>query len=288
VANIIQMIRSDDTDDHFECMAAARGFLAKGGEERQRYTFPCLLYNILGLIRRANSEAREDARYSLKKMFKFINQILTAYGSIDPSLCIRMFLDSAMAADECGYGTAVYGFIEAAFELYEDMPGDSKEQQRVMQSFTGTLMQVNSLDQENFDTLRQNTVQFCIGLLKKPFQAQSVARAAYLYWNCANDEFKNPEFVLKCLNKSAKIAKNIMDDVLKASVYITILNHFLYFFKNGVSSIEKTTIVALGSMIRETIQEAGDEEGVDACKNFYRNTLRYIQEKDLDIDMNAE
>merc|ERR1719499_349313 len=125
-------------------------------------------------------------------MFKFINQILTAYGTIDPSICIRMFLDSAMAADECGLVTAVYGFIEAAFELYEDL-GDSKEQMRVMQSVTGTLLSITSLDEENFDTLRQNTVQHCNRLLKKPFQAKAVAKAAYLFWNCHNEERKNCE-----------------------------------------------------------------------------------------------
>eukprot|EP00493_Phyllostaurus_siculus_P004418 UN04439 len=84
----------------------------KGGEERQRYTFPCILYNALKLIRRAFKEAREDTRYSLKKMFKFINQILTAYQAIDRELGIRMYLDAAMAADECGYPTAVYGFLK--------------------------------------------------------------------------------------------------------------------------------------------------------------------------------
>lgn len=282
VANLLQSIEAEDTDDHFECMHSARAYCQKGGEDRQRFTFPCILYNTLKLIRRSYNEAREDARYSLKKMFKFINQILTAYQSIDRGLGIRMYLDAAMAADECGYNTAVYGFFEAALDLYEDV-GDSKEQVRAMQSVTGTLLKIKSLENESFDTLRQNTVKYCNNLLKKPLQAQAVAKSAYLYWNCQNEEDKNEEYVTKCLNKSAKIAKKIMSDVVKAKVYIIILNHFLYFHKNGVQN--QDTIVALGSIIRECISEAAEEEGVEECKQHYSNTLRYIKENEIDVNI---
>ena len=98
--------------------------------------------------------------------------------------------------------------------------GDSKEQVRAMQSVTGTLLTIKSLEEESFDTLRQNTVKYCNNLLKKPLQAQAVAKSAYLYWSCQNEEHKNPEFVTKILNKSAKIAK------------VTVLFYYYAFLKS--------------------------------------------------------
>jgi len=285
IANLIGQIAADDPDDHFECLGAARTFLQKGGEERQRITFPCLHYNALRLIRNAVQERKDEPRYTIKKMFKFVNQILSFFQSLNQPKCIRMYLDAAMAADECGYDTAVYGFIEAAFELFEDI-GDSKEERRIMQSITGTLMIIQSIDEENFDTLRQNAVQHCSRLLKKPFQAQAVCKAAHLFWNCQNEEFRNEDLVLKCLSKAGKIAKGIMQEVEKARVYITILNEFLYFFDQRCPKVETAQINQLGAMVRQILDEIEeDEDGLDDVRYYYRNTIRYVKEKKTD---NAE
>merc|ERR550537_1486832 len=200
-----------------------------------------------------------------------------------------MYLDASMAADLCGYDTAVYGFIEAAFELYETGVGDSKEQQRIMQSMTGCLLSITSIDEDNFDTLRQNTVQHCNRLLKKPFQALAVAQATNLFWNCKNEEWKSEQYVVKCLNKSAKIAKNIMKEVEKANVYITILNHFIHFYRSGVSSIEPDSINQLAQIVAAVVDEIEeDEEGLAETRNYFRNTLRYVNEKKQGDDEDAE
>jgi len=290
VSNLIGRIRSEDCDDHFDCLLMARTFFAKGGEERQKSTFPCLLYNALQLIRNKNQlETEEESRYSLKKIFRFINAILTAYGQIDCARCIRMYLDAAMAADKCGYETAVYGFIEAAFELYETGVGDSKEQRRIMQSMTGCLLSITSIDEDNFDTLRQNTVQHCNRLLKKPYQALAVAGATNLFWNCKNEEWKSEQYVVKCLNKSAKIAKNIMKEVEKANVYITILNHFIHFYRNGVSQIDVEQINQLIQIVAAVVEEIEeDEEGLAEVQHYFRNTRCYIEEKKGSDEAEAE
>jgi len=288
IANLIGQIEADDPDDHFECLGMARTYFAKGGEDRQKITFPCLHYNALKLIRKAVQAKKDEPRYTIKKMFKFLNQILTHFQTLNQPQCIRMYLDAAMGADECGYDTAVYGFIEAAFELFEDI-GDSKEERRIMQSITGTLMVIQSIDEENFDTLRQQAVQHCSRLLKKPFQAQAVCKAGHLFWNCQNEEFRNEDLVLKCLTKAGKIAKGIMQEVEKARVYITILNEFLYFFDQQCPKIESSQINSLGLMVRGILDEIEeDEDGLDDVRYYYRNTIRYVKEKKTENELFGE
>ena len=73
---------------------------------------------------------------AIKKLFQFLHQTTQALAEIPRSeAALRLFLQCAQAASECGLEPVTYEFMERAYEIFEEsIPGTCYSPARVVRS----------------------------------------------------------------------------------------------------------------------------------------------------------
>jgi len=298
VSKLIQLIRNTkSTDIHYKTLHLARKAFGKGGEKRLLYTFPPLVFNCLRLIQQTHKRMTsedEDNDYDEvtvkpKKMFQFVHQICTAFGSHSPETGVRLWLQGALGADKCGFSDICYEFLSQSFLCFEEHVSDSMEQYEAIRCITASLQQVTSLDEENFDTLRSKCVSHSNRLLKKPCAAQCFILCSNLY---INTQFKDGRVSCKCLIKACKRASQMMEGVDMINIFIQVLNKYIYLILNKCSDFDYEKVTQLIELIKDKIKEqqsslnindddndAGDDANkLQEIKQFFRLSCQYIND----------
>jgi vacuolar protein sorting-associated protein 35 len=99
-------------------------------------------------------EGEGSGSVSLKKVFQFLHQTVEALATIPAAeLSLRLYLQCAEAAGDCGLEPVAYEFFTQAFVLYEEEISDSKAQVTALQLIIGTLQRTRVFGVENRDTL---------------------------------------------------------------------------------------------------------------------------------------
>ncbi|KAJ3080467.1 Vacuolar protein sorting-associated protein 35, partial [Rhizoclosmatium hyalinum] len=85
-----------------------------------------------------------------------------------PAECsIRLFLSSALCANESGHEEAAYEFIVNALTVFEDSMLDSKTQVAMLTLVLGALEKMDVFGEENYDTLLTKVVGYCGKMIRK-------------------------------------------------------------------------------------------------------------------------
>lgn len=278
VAKLIMLIHNEDTDTHFETLKRARTYLGKGGDLRLKYTFPPLMFNCFRLISRvyAREQDEEEIRFPLKKVFKFIYNMQTAYAAHEAARGLRIYCTAALAADRCGHDNIAYEFLARALTVYEE-DISPREQYDSICLVTATVTQLQSLDTENLDTLNKKCSQYSFRLLQKEHQARAIYHCAHLYWT---DKTRSGKQVMKVLTKALKITQNIVNTVDKITIFIEILNKDLYFISKDCEKITTEHVNTLIALIKELTDNLEEEEdgGQEIIRHF-TTTLKYISDQ---------
>lgn len=207
VARVVHLIKSEDTDTLLRIYVAARKNFTNGGAQRIQFTMPPLVFGALALVRRviareiaaASDPPLEEApQYIARKVFHFIIEIVNAISaSGHPEIALKLFLMSAMSADECAglaaaqenmasavapFQAIAYEFMKEALILYETDITDSKSQVRVLKAIIGTLLHCGNFSAEDYDNVTTKLCQYSNKLLKKPDQCQMVSLCSHLFW----------------------------------------------------------------------------------------------------------
>ncbi|MQL98008.1 hypothetical protein Taro_030708 [Colocasia esculenta] len=200
-----------------------------------------------------------------------------------PELAIRLYLQCAEAANDCDLEPVAYEFFTQAFILYEEEVVDSKAQVTAIHLIIGTLQRMNIFGVENRDTLTHKATGYSAKLLKKPDQCRAVYACSHLFWVDDQDGVKDGERVLLCLKRALRIA-NAAQQMANATrgssgpvtLFIEILNKYLYFFEKGNPQITSSVIQDLIELIRTEMQS--DSTTTDPSADaFFNGTVRYIQ-----------
>ena len=234
----------------------------------------------------AQKSMAKKAAKAAKKVFQFIHEILTVLAGVDEyqNIALHMFLEAAKAADSFGFEPIAYEFITKAFALYEDT-ADSKMRLRALQQVIGTLQGCINFTDENYDTLIQNTTKYAAKLLKKADQCALVCQCTHLFWTGKGANGEAPrcskdDMVLSCLKRSLKIADAVLDTVVNATLFVDILNEYLYFYGQEAPKIETKYLTSLVAMCDSAIKELdADKEGTSDVKSHFSNTLKFIKSK---------
>ena len=83
----------------------------------------------------------------------------------------------------CIHHVATPALILQAFTVFEEDISDSKEQMCALLLIVGTFERMQSLGEENHETLRTNCTRSATSLLKKADQCRTVATCAHLFWS---------------------------------------------------------------------------------------------------------
>ncbi|ONM10381.1 Vacuolar protein sorting 35 [Zea mays] len=240
------------------------------------------------LVRRLQSQdgdvTGEDVPATPKKIFQILHQTIDALSCVpSPELALRLYLHCAEAANDCDLEPVAYEFFTQAFILYEEEIADSKAQITAIHLIIGTLQRMNIFGVENRDTLTHKTTGYSAKLLKKPDQCRAVYACSHLFWADDQDGIMDGERVLLCLKRALRIA-NAAQQMASATrgssgsvtLFIEILNKYLYFFEKGIPQITNTVIQDLIELIR-TEKQSDNSVADPSTEAFFSSTLRYIE-----------
>ncbi|KAD1306633.1 hypothetical protein R6Q59_019617 [Mikania micrantha] len=288
VARVIHVLYNDDPEEMLKIICTVRKHIMTGGPKRLPFTVPPLVFSALKLIRQLQNQdgdaGGEEDPATPKKIFQLLNQTIEALSYVPaPELALRLYLQCAEAANDCDLEPVAYEFFTQAFVLYEEEIADSKAQVTAIHLIIGTLQRTNVFGVENRDTLTHKATGYSAKLLKKPDQCRAVYACSHLFWVDDQDGIKDGERVLLCLKRSLRIANAAqqMANVARGSsgpvtLFVEILNKYLYYFEKGNPQITSAAIQGLIELIKTEMQSdtATPDQISDA---FFACTLRYIQ-----------
>ncbi|KAK2656955.1 hypothetical protein Ddye_010007 [Dipteronia dyeriana] len=287
VARLIQMLHNDDPEEMFKVICTVRKHILTGGPKRLPFTIPPLVFSSLKLVRQLQGPDENpfgEESTTPKKIFQHLNQTIeTLYGVPSPELALLLYLQCAEAANDCDLEPVAYEFFTQAYILYEEEISDSRAQVTAIHLIIGTLQRMHVFGVENRDTLTHKATGYSAKLLKKPDQCRAVYACSHLFWVDDQDNMKDGERVLLCLKRALRIANAAqqMSNAARgstgsATLFVEILNKYLYFFEKGNPQITVATIQSLIELITTEMQS--DSNTPDpAADAFLASTLRYIQ-----------
>nr|XP_043615373.1 vacuolar protein sorting-associated protein 35B-like [Erigeron canadensis] len=288
ISRVIHVLYNDDPEEMLKIILTVRKHIMTGGPKRLPFTIPPLVFSALKLVRQLQNQdgdvAGEEDPATPKKIFQLLNQIIEALSYVPaPELALRLYLQCAEAANDCDLEPVAYEFFTQAFVIYEEEIADSKAQVTAIHLIIGTLQRTNVFGVENRDTLTHKATGYSAKLLKKPDQCRAVYACSHLFWVDDQDGIKDGERVLLCLKRALRIANAAqqMANVARGSsgpvtLFVEILNKYLYYFEKGNPQITSATIQGLIELIKTEMQSdtATPNQTSDA---FFACTLRYIQ-----------
>ncbi|KAJ3820214.1 vacuolar protein sorting-associated protein 35 [Lentinula raphanica] len=334
VARMVHLFKAESLDVQFELLQTARRHFDLGGE-RMRFTFPALITSSIRLCRRyhAREHLENDWQTKVTTILKFIRQLTSILANQveAPSIALRLFLLAAQISDECGFEDLTYDLYVQAFSVYEDSISDSRAQLQAITLIIATLNGAKVFGVDNYDTLITKAALHGAKLLKKSHQATAVGLASHLWWQEApppsdgdditskvkepkDDDSENSvkayphqdsKRVLECLQKSLRIARSAIEEIVKVQLYCDTLDHYLYYFDKGAPAIAAKFINNLVELITSSIDSIqspdvhpsqrappGLIEGVQTPEmiiRHFKNNLYYIQRrKDAAAEGNSE
>lgn len=288
VACLMHMLHNDEPEEMLKIICTVWKHVMSGGPKRLPFTVPSLVFSALKLVRRLQGQdgdvGGEEAPATPKKIFQLLNQIIEALSVVPaPELALRLYLQCAEAANDCDLEPVAYEFFTEAFVLYEEEVADSKAQVTAIHLIIGTLQRMNVFGVENRDTLTHKATGYSAKLLKKPDQCRAVYACSHLFWVDDQDGIKDGERVLLCLKRSLRIANAAqqMTNVTRGSsgpvtLFVEILNKYLYFFEKGNPQITASVIQGLIELI-QTDMQSDNSTANPVSDAFFTSTLRYIE-----------
>ncbi|MBA0652280.1 hypothetical protein Goklo_019549 [Gossypium klotzschianum] len=288
VARLIQLLHSDDPEEMFKIICTVRKHILGGGPKRLPFTVPPLVFSSLKLVRQLQGQEEnpfgEEESITPKKIFQVLNQTVETLSNIPaPELALQLFLQCAEAANDCDLEPVAYEFFTQAYILYEEEISDSRAQVTAIHLIIGTLQRMHVFGVENRDTLTHKATGYSAKLLKKPDQCRAVYACSHLFWVDDQDNVKDGERVLLCLKRALRIANAAqqMSNAARGSagsvtLFVEILNKYLYFFEKGNPQI---TVAAIQSLIELITTEMHSDSSTPdpAADAFFASTLRYME-----------
>merc|ERR1712083_744938 len=148
---------------------------------------------------------------------------------------------------------------------------------------------------ENFDTLRSKCVSHSNRLLKKQCAARCFILCSNLY---SGSQFSDGRVACKCLVKSCKRATQMMEGVAMVTVFVQVLNQYVYLLvaTQCADDVDTDKVSQLVALLRDKIKEqqsaialhadGGGDGGssnddlnkLAELKQFFRLTLQYIED----------
>jgi len=285
VALLIHMLYNDDPEEMFKIVNVLKKHFLTGGPKRLKFTIPPLVVSTLKLIRRLPVEGDnpfgKEASVTATKIFQFLNQIIEALPNVpSPDLAFRLYLQCAEAADKCDEEPIAYEFFTQAYILYEEEISDSKAQVTALQLIIGTLQRMQVFGVENRDTLTHKATGYAAKLLKKPDQCRAVYACSHLFWLEDRETIQDGERVLLCLKRALKIANSAQQVANTArgstgsvTLFIEILNKYLYFYEKGVPQITVESVESLIKLIKNEESMPSDP----SAESFFATTLEFME-----------
>ncbi|KAK9832171.1 hypothetical protein WJX74_001409 [Apatococcus lobatus] len=301
LARLVHQLVSQDTDEHFELLRAARDRFNAGGPKRLRHTLAPLAFAALRLVRtiKEGTADSKKADGACKTVLQWIHGVAAQLAEVPAAeIALQLYLQAAHAASEVACLELIaYEFFEQAFILYEEAIPDSKAEVTALQSIVGVLHRCRVFTAESRDTLVHKATGYSAKLLKKPDQCRAVCACSHLFWQelPAEEEgddvaegvqppVRDADNVMVCLKRALKIANSAQQQlavVLKGDhttpvmLFVEILNHYLFYFEQGNPSITTSVLQSLLELVANEMANENCQKD-EALLAFYNSTRNHI------------
>ena len=263
-ARLVHMVASENPAEVFEMLQLFRDRFSKGGDARQVYTYPSLIF---AYIRLAGAISSSES-VTLSSIVKILYSLVSRISRINPELGYKLSLQCALCIDL--YDSAreleenAYEFAADSLVTFQDNLNDAEAKLNAIKIISSTYAHFTCFDEENRITLYLNCAQFASKGVRKNEQVQGNLLASRLFWcKGLQDEDKAKEY----LNRGLELA--LADDNGKsADQLIQVLNGIVYLGVFGVENIES-----------KAVTDAIKKRVTDADKEYFRTTVSYIKNK---------
>uniref|UniRef100_A0A1I8EFM3 Vacuolar protein sorting-associated protein 35 n=1 Tax=Wuchereria bancrofti TaxID=6293 RepID=A0A1I8EFM3_WUCBA len=279
VSRFVNLIHAPTTDQQFLIISAVRKRFGAGGRYRIQYSLPTITFALYQLIVRYAAETDDQKRDAkLQKMFVFCMHTVDALVSTAElsQLPIRLYLQGVLIADQIQFDNSVtvaYEFFSKAFSIYEEEVADSRAQLAAISLLIGTLERVKCFTEENHEPLRTQCAHASAKLFKKADQCIAVCLVAHLFWNGHTADrdlpMKDSMQVMNCLKKALRVTSQCMDPVVQVQLYITVFNHYLYFYEAGCNEITIDVLNQLIGKIRELVVQLEPSNEAEQITTYF-------------------
>ncbi|GAX84024.1 hypothetical protein CEUSTIGMA_g11449.t1 [Chlamydomonas eustigma] len=211
----------------------------------------------------------------------------------EPMMALRMLLAAGLAAsEEARVELLAYQFFEEAFTLYEEGISDQRNRVTALHSIIGTLNRCYIFGSENRDALTQNAAAYSSRLLKRSDQCHSVCECSHLSWQDDSTEVpgvavRDSARVMSCLKRALKIANSAKQQVTVAAragdcsyitLYIEILEHYLFYFDRSVENFTASVLQPVIDMVQSEVMLSLTKAGDSEARRLWSKTLEYIHQ----------
>lgn len=141
--------------------------------------------------------------------------------------------------------------IIKALTVFEDYVSESKAQFNAMTNIIIRLSQTTCFGFENYETLVTKCAVHSARLLKRVDQCRGVTLCSHLFYRVddllltherqegtVGGVYKDSKRVLECLQKALKIADSVMDRNTSISLFVEILEQYLWYFDRQCDSVK--------------------------------------------------
>lgn len=288
LGRFIHHLKSENPDQQYLILSAARKHFGRGGPKRIKHTLPSIVFQAYQLAFTYSAIRELDPNWEKKciKIFQFCHQTITALVKAEYyELPLRLFLQGALAINNIdfnGYENVAYEFFSQAFSLYEEDISESKAQLVALTLIIGVFERLSCFSAENAEPICTQCALAASKLLKKPDQARAVAVSAHLFWSGKTNDGKemlNGPKVVECLKKVARIVSHCMDLSVQVQLYTELLNSYIYFYEKGNDAITVDLLNDLIGKIRSELPNLENSDETDQIISHFNNSLEHLRNR---------
>jgi len=212
VASTVHLLENTEPETLFRMYFTARKAFGVGGKERIIYTLPPLVFSVLRLVsRNVRPPLTEENKKFGQVLFKFVHETVKPLQSLGfGETALRLFLQAAHTASNCGMESFSYEFVTEAMGIYEDEIAGSNEQFAALTLIIGTLynLKFSADNVESYETLITKAAKHSLKLMRHNDQCHAVCMSSHLFWRTftqdpdAANVGRDGKRVLECLQIS--------------------------------------------------------------------------------------
>jgi len=251
----------------------AEGEENEEGEGEQPAEEPLKIYNIKRKFFKGEFEL------NFKKLYETLQEIVAKLANDYPELTMKLYLEFIQIINECDVNKELdeqtYDLFTQVLEIYQNDVADAEEKIAAIAFISSALCQITCLSEENFDGLASNTASYSSKLLRKYDQCLAVLDSTHLFYCHAQ---RNEHRVMECFKKALKSTEAIFNahpNEKNFTLYVAILNKFLYYFgKDEFQAIGSDDVQKCMEAVKGKLEKLNEKDD-----SYLRNTLAYIEFK---------
>ena len=318
VSKMIFSVKSQDPEVIYEIYGELKNVFVDGGAERRKFSLPSLANCIISFCHKLSlaydnknnlvSEEVKKNEYALENInsidiskidsdetfyklmlnvYQLLNETISIVAEDNPETAFKLYMASAsqvnsIQSDRNNFEEACASFINAAMNIYQEGKIDQNIKYSLLSQVVGYLLSFTILGNENIENVIKILAESGTKMMKRGDQFNSMLDIAQLYHSKIKDGKKTNEFI----GKARKYADFAMTNPQNLTLFVELLNKFLYFVECGdeVIAIKVEQIDEIIELISNHIQTIKNEVSVDSSflppiEAYFNNSLETIRKR---------